>query len=92
MSGLNQGLLGQNTGTPASWNGYLYHEAMTRGVAASSPEPTRYACTQGQVAWHSEGACFTPTQVHINILELSLVLNVVVTLFIVRLAFRRVRR
>ena len=69
-----QGLLGQNTGTPAGWNGYLYHEAMQQKQGADRIVVP--PCKPNEAQWHSTGECFVPTQFHVNIAVTSVALNI----------------
>lgn len=81
--GFNQGLLGIPTGSAANSAGLMLsqaNQAANDGATITSPPP-RGICKANEVQWHSEGDCFTPSQVHVNALEISIAINV--TLLIV---------
>lgn len=77
-----QGTMGIPDGTALNSAGLMLH-SVSKG-AASQPR-AQIQCQPGQVQWHSDAQCFTPGQVHINALALSVVANVALLLVLLLL-------
>lgn len=63
--------------------------ARGRGGGEDQKPKELVGCFTGQARWHSEGECFTPTQVHINIAVGSILLNIVLVLVVIVLWRRK---
>ncbi len=90
MSGFNNGLQGITTGSAMNSAGRMYH-GMARSASSPASSPEVRVCASNEVAWHSTGDCFVPTQVHINIAAVSVTLNAVLILVLVFALRRRAR-
>jgi hypothetical protein len=77
-NGFNSGLQGTATGSAMNSVGLMFHSigSAKSGEAATEEQPVTIPCASGVVSGFTQ-ECLTPSQLRENILEISVVLNVV---------------